>query len=132
MNRYFYTGAETIDFIDCTDIGNSWATNSLVRQTRIGGDPTKHRTAFGQYRGQATSESSTAQRHTASDFSWKIYCPSNSPFTDPISFLLAKIACTANELRTVKLWVYRCDANAIFRLRLKGGYLAGIDQEVLN
>ena len=30
----------------------------------------------------------------------------------------------------MKLWVYRGDANAIFRLRLKGGYLAGIDQDI--
>ena len=130
LDRLAYTGAETIDLIDSTDMGNFWAANTVVRQTRIGGDPTQNRTAFGQYRGQGIVESSTAQRHTASDFSWKIYCPSNSPFTDPISFLLAKIACTANELRTVKLWVYRGDANAIFRLRLKGGYLAGIDQDI--
>ena len=131
LNRLLNTGVDDVQLIGCpaVTIGGG-ASNSIIKQTRIGGDPTQNKTVFSQYRGNGTVESSTEQRHTASDFAWKVTSASNVTFSDPISFLLAKIACVANELRTVKLWVYRGDANAIFRLRLKGGYLTGIDQDL--
>ena len=130
LNRFAYTTAADIQLIGCPAVSIAGLTDSVVAQTRIGGDAAQNKTTFGLYRGNGTVESSTEQRHTASDFAWKVTSIGNATFFDPISFPIAKIACPANELRTVKLWVYRGDANAIFRLRIKGGSLAGIDQDI--
>ena len=127
LNRLLYTGADDIQFINSTLAHQpSGAAQAVVGQTAIGGDATQNTTTFGLYRGNGTVASATDQRHTASDFSWKVSLFRNTSFAEPLSFPLAKIACVANEQRTVKLWVYRGHSSGLFRLRVKGGYLAGI------
>ena len=133
LNRLLYTSADDIQFINSTlAYPPSGATQSIVGQTAIGGDATQSATTFGLYRGNGTVASATDQRHTASDFSWKVSFTGSSSFTNPISFSLAKIACVANEARTVKLWVYRGDSSGLFRLRVKGGYIAGIPTDLIS
>ena len=131
LNRLLYTSADDVHLVGCAalSVGIS-ADSTIVRQTNIGGDPTQHRTVFGLYRGNGVVSSSTEQRHTESDFAWKLCTTSNVSFLNPLAFSLTKIACAANEQRTVKLWGRRGDAAAIFRLRVKGGYVAGIASDV--
>ena len=131
LNRLLYTSADDVHLVGCAaiSVGIS-ATNTIVRQTHIGGDPTQHQTVFGLYRGNGVVSSTTEQRHTESDFAWKINSISHVTFLNPLAFSLTKIACAANEQRIVKLWARRGDAEAIFRLRVKGGYIAGIASDV--
>jgi len=81
---------------------------SLVRQTRIGGDPTKNRTIVN---GNEIFESSTAIRHTASGLSWRLqtakweYFHNDRPAGAP-GHLLGHVACEADKEVTVTCWMY--------------------------
>lgn len=81
---------------------------TLVRQTRIGGDPTKNRTVIN---GNEIFESSTAIRHTASGMSWRLqsakwgYFQNNRPAGAP-GHLLGYVACEADKAVTVSCWLY--------------------------
>lgn len=79
-----------------------------VRQTRIGGDPTKNRTVL---EGLMFFESRQDIRHTASGFSWRFYLPSWYAFNHTKAkgapaFPLAYVAAEAGKLVTVTCWIY--------------------------
>lgn len=80
---------------------------SLVRQTRIGGDPHKNRTIVN---GNEMWESSQAVRHTASGYSWRLYVPrygylhNDRPAGAP-GHLLTMVACEADKEVTVTCWI---------------------------
>ena len=79
----------------------------------------------------ALISSATDQRHTASGISWKIQPTSaNRSSVWPVTFSLAKVACSANNLVTIKAWMYRDNAGLTMRLVCKGGQLAGVASDV--
>ena len=81
---------------------------TIVRQTRIGGDATKHRTIVN---GNEIFESSTAVRHTASGLAWRLYAGlwwtfDNDSAAGAPGHLLAMVACEADKEVTVTCWIY--------------------------
>jgi hypothetical protein len=75
--------------------------------------------------------SATDERHTASGISWKIQ-PTNSGLSQfvPLTFSLAKVACSANNLVTIKAWMRRTNTGLTMRLVCKGGQIAGVASDV--
>ena len=75
----------------------------------------------------------TTTRHTASGFSWKLSPTStNRSSSYPLDFSLAKVACAANSLVTIKAWMYRDNAGLTMQLVCKGGQLAGVPNDVTS
>jgi hypothetical protein len=76
--------------------------------------------------------SATDQRKTASGISWKIQPTNVTSWNSsrPIQFSLAKVACSANNLVTIKAWMYRDNAGLTMRLVCKGGQIAGVASDV--
>ena len=77
--------------------------------------------------------SATDQRKSPSGISWKIQ-PTNSNLSQsvPVTFSLAKVACSANNLVTIKAWMYRDNAGLTMRLVCKGGQIAGVASDVVS
>lgn len=75
--------------------------------------------------------SDTTTRHTASGISWKL-SPTTVNITDtnPLKLSIAKIACTANNLVTVKAWMQRSNTGLTMHLSCPGGQLAGVSSTV--
>lgn len=75
--------------------------------------------------------SATDQRQSASGISWKIQ-PTNGNLSQfvPLRFSLAKVACSANNLVTVKAWMRRDNSGLTMRLVCKGGQIAGVPNDV--
>jgi hypothetical protein len=74
------------------------------------------------------------QRKTPSGISWKIQ-PLNTGdihSRNPIIFSLAKVACSANNLVTIKAWMYRDNSGLTMRLVCKGGQIAGVASDVVS
>jgi hypothetical protein len=73
----------------------------------------------------------TDQRKTPSGISWKIQPTSTTRFSAwPVTFSLAKVACSANNLVTIKAWMYRDNSGLTMRLVCKGGQIAGVASDV--
>jgi len=78
--------------------------------------------------------SATDQRHTASGISWKIQ-PTNSTTRNslrPVILSLAKVACAASSLVTVKAWMRRDNTGLTMRLVCKGGQISGVTSDVVS
>ena len=81
--------------------------------------------------GGALISSATDQRHTANGISWKIQPTStNRNSCWPVVLSLAKVACAANSLVTVKAWMRRDNTGLTMRLVCKGGQIAGVANDV--
>jgi hypothetical protein len=78
--------------------------------------------------------SATDQRHTASGISWKLQPTSSVTRTSirPVVLSLTKVACSANNLVTIKAWMYRDNSGLTMRLVCKGGQLAGVASDVVS
>jgi hypothetical protein len=77
--------------------------------------------------------SATDERKTASGISWKIQPTSTTrSATWPVTLSLAKVACAANSLVTVKAWMRRTNTDLTMRLVCKGGQIAGVDSDVVD
>ncbi len=80
----------------------------------------------------------TDQRHTASDKSWKLMnVAGDSSATGgnqamPFALPLPRIACSANELRTVSVWIRRDNSSRNMRLVMRGSVLPGVDADVIS
>jgi hypothetical protein len=75
--------------------------------------------------------SATDQRKTASGISWKIQPTSTNRSSGwPVVLSLAKVACAANSLVTVKAWMRRDNSGLTMRLVCKGGQIAGVTNDV--
>jgi hypothetical protein len=71
------------------------------------------------------------QRKTASGISWKMQPTStNRSSVWPVTLSLAKIACAANSVVTIKTWMYRDNSGLTMRLVCKGGQIAGVASDV--
>ena len=79
-----------------------------------------------------TINSQTTVRHTASGVAWKFAITSaNRASNYPLNLSIAKIAVTANNLVTVKVWVYKDSAAGVgAKLVCKGGQIAGVAADV--
>jgi hypothetical protein len=78
--------------------------------------------------------SATDQRKTASGISWKLQ-PTSSTLRNslrPITLSLAKVACAANSLVTIKAWMRRDNTGLTMRLVCKGGQLTGVTSDVVS
>jgi hypothetical protein len=82
----------------------------------------------------ALISSATDQRKTASGISWKIQPTSTTVRNSrsPATLSLAKVACAANSLVTIKAWMRRSNTNLTMRLVCKGGQIAGVDTDVVD
>jgi hypothetical protein len=81
----------------------------------------------------ALISSATDERHTASGISWKMQPTStNRSSTWPVVLSLAKVACAANSLVTVKAWMRRTNTGLTMRLVCKGGQIAGVTSDVVD
>jgi hypothetical protein len=81
----------------------------------------------------AIVSSATDQRNTNNGISWKIQ-PTNTERSAnwPVTLSLAKVACAANSLVTVKAWMRRDNAGLTMRLVCKGGQIAGVVNNVTS
>jgi hypothetical protein len=81
----------------------------------------------------ALVSAATDQRYTASGISWKIQ-PTNTArnSTWPVTLSLAKVACAANSLVTIKAWMRRSNTGLTMRLVCKGGQIAGVTSDVVS
>ena len=79
-----------------------------------------------------TISSATDQRQTPSGISWKFQPTSSSLVNSrfPLTLSLAKVACSANNLVTIKAWMYRNTAGLTMRLVCKGNQIAGVASDV--
>jgi hypothetical protein len=78
--------------------------------------------------------SATDQRKTASGISWKLQ-PTSTTLRNllrPVVLSLAKVACAANSLVTIKAWMRRSDTGLTMRLVCKGGQIAGVTSDVVD
>lgn len=81
----------------------------------------------------ALVSSANDQRNTASGISWKILPTSTSRSSSwPVSLSLAKVACSANNLVTIKAWMRRDNSGLTMRLVCKGGQIAGVPNDVTS
>ena len=77
--------------------------------------------------------SATDQRNTASGISWKMQPTSaNRNASWPVVLSLAKVACAANALVTVKAYMRRDSTGLTMRLVCKGGQLTGVASNVVS
>lgn len=78
--------------------------------------------------------SATDQRKTASGISWKMQ-PTSTTYANsrvPLPLSLAKVACAANSLVTVKAWMRRSNTGLTMRLVCKGNQIAGVTSDVVS
>lgn len=73
-----------------------------------------------------------SDRHTASGMAWKLSPTSTNRFSGyPVELVLARIACRANKLVTVKVWEKRSTSTITARLVCKGGQIGGVSNDVV-
>lgn len=78
-------------------------------------------------------EQSTEYRHTASGYSWKFLIQTSSyTSTSPAEIPLAKVAAQANSQVTLKIWVYRNGTGIVGGLKVKGGFVGGINNDIVS
>lgn len=82
---------------------------------------------------KARVTTATDERHTASGISWKIQ-PTSTDRSNlwPVILPLAKVACAANSLVTVKAWMRRNNSGLTMRLVCKGDQIAGVTNDVTS
>lgn len=75
--------------------------------------------------------SNTTERHTASGICWQMDVTSTTrTSTYPLVLPIAKVACAASALVTVKAWMKRSDTGLTMRLVCKGGQISGVASDV--
>ena len=110
--------------------GGGSITYGVLRATKYMGDVAKNWVVWGAL-GMAIGTASD-QRHTASDVSWKFTTTASIYAWAPKALSIAKVACVANEQRTVTAWFRRDHAtNISMRLAARGGFVAGIANDVV-
>jgi parallel beta-helix repeat protein len=78
-----------------------------------------------------TVNAQATTRHTASGIAWTLTPAAARISTYPLDFKVAKIACAANALVTVKIWMIKGHAtNVAGKLVCRGGQLAGVPSDV--
>lgn len=116
------------DYADATEIGANNFGSVLYSQ--------KHDQTTGNHKifvDGGLISSATDQRKTASGISWKMQPTSATRSANiPLTLSLAKVACAANSLVTIKAWMYRDNSGLTMRLVCKGGQIAGVANDVTS
>jgi hypothetical protein len=75
----------------------------------------------------------TSVRYTNSGYAWSI-SPTNAFRASiyPLDFPIAKVAVSANSLVTVKAWMRRTNTGLTTGLRIKGGQIAGVSNDITS
>jgi hypothetical protein len=75
----------------------------------------------------------TSVRYSNSGFAWSL-SPTNDLRKEsyPLGFPIGQIAVSANALVTVRAWMRRTNFGLTFRLRVKGGQIAGVTNDVIS
>lgn len=147
-NNRFYelvTDTNSIGTID-SGMGDNYVINSLLADTTefdvginfSGGvvyshknDQTSDNHKIFMDGGVITSDTSS-NRHTASGVAWKMSPTStNRSSTYPMELVLARIACRANKLVTVKVWEKRSTSAITAKMLCKGDQIAGVPVDVV-
>lgn len=75
----------------------------------------------------------TSVRYTNSGYAWSISPTNDYRKNDyPLGFPIGKVAVSANSLVTIKAWMRRTSTVLAMRLRLKGGQIAGVTNDVIT
>ena len=76
----------------------------------------------------------TDQRYNPSGISWKLQPTSTTTFSAlrPLMLSLAKVACNANLLVTIKTWMRRDNTGLTMNLVCRGGQIAGVTNTVTS
>ena len=75
----------------------------------------------------------TSVRYSSTGYAWSL-----APTSDyrkenyPLDFSIATVAVSANAQVTIKAWMKRTNTGLIFRLRVKGGQIAGVTNDVIS
>jgi len=74
--------------------------------------------------------SETSVRHTASGIAWRM-SPTNANAVSgyPLILSIAKVACVASALVTVKAWMRRSNTGLTMKLMCKGGQISGVSSD---
>lgn len=75
----------------------------------------------------------TSVRYSNTGYAWSI-APTSDYRRDnyPLGFAIAQVAVSANSQVTVKGWMRRTSTGLTFRLRVKGGQIAGVTNDVIS
>lgn len=132
-------GGNELNFFNCTIPGNiqtvtSFGTNyddQVIRVQKLGGDAT----ANGIYGRLWKVVSQTAVRHTASGLAWQMTLNSSNTqaFANadtPMEFPLAVLAFDAGSPVSCTCYVQRAFTESNAGLKIKGGYVAGVPNDV--
>jgi hypothetical protein len=82
---------------------------------------------------QGLIRAQTSVRYSSSGFAWSL-----APTTDyrrenyPLGFAIGQVGVSANSLVTIKAWMRRTNKGLSFRLRVKGGQIAGVSSDVVG
>jgi hypothetical protein len=115
------------DTTEVTPVTADYFNSSLYIQAKDG-DADSHLVERGTY----TIQSQTTVRHTASGIAWQV-SPKNTTYVideNPAVLTVAKVACAASALVTVKLWMRRDNTGLTARLMCKGKQLLGVATDV--
>jgi len=117
--------SDTTEFQAPVNLGNSVIYSQKHDQTAD-----NHRITFNG----GAIVSATDERKTASGISWKMQPTSTTArhSRSPIVLSLAKVACAANSLVTIKAWMRRSDTGLTMQLVCKGGQIAGVASDVVS
>lgn len=79
---------------------------------------------------QAFSESTV--RHTASGLAWKLSVKTTTYITAdfPVSYPVGKVYCASGVAKTISIWMRRTNTGITGILRVRGGQIAGVDNDV--
>ena len=127
------------------DKGTNYIFNALIAEaTEVGGDIAFANSRLFSHNHDETADNhwiftdggtinaQTTVRKTASGVAWKLTVTSSNRASNyPLDLSLAKIAVTANNLVTVKAWVYKDNATTVgAKLVCRGGQIAGVTNDV--
>jgi hypothetical protein len=75
----------------------------------------------------------TSVRYSNTGYAWSL-APTSDYRRDnyPLDFPISQIAVSANSVVTIKAWMRRTSTGLIFRLRVKGGQIAGVTNDVIS
>jgi hypothetical protein len=134
ISNGFYSFGGTMFLNNCTvlestEFGFYGGSNARTYSMNLDNTSNNHYvyTDYGMIRPQ------TSIRYTNSGFAWSM-----SPTSDyrrdnyPLDFLIGKVAVSANSLVTIKAWMRRSSSGLTFRLRVKGGQIAGVTNDVIG
>jgi len=75
----------------------------------------------------------TSVRYSNTGYAWSL-APTSDYRRDnyPLDFPISQIAVSANSIVTIKAWMRRTNTGLTFRLRVKGGQIAGVSSDVTS